>query len=120
MATSLFEKYSGLPALSIVVNDFYTIATSNATLKPYFEGIDMNRLYEHQAAFLAVLMGAPTNLYSGRSMHEAHAHLKITGEAFDVMVNCLEQALFAGGIAEEDIATMLQRVHTFRGQIVTA
>jgi hemoglobin len=119
MTGSLFDKYSGLPTLNTVVSDFYALATSNETLKPFFDGVTMERLYQHQAAFLAVLMGAPTNLYTGRTMKEAHAHLHITEKAFDTMVMCLEQALFGGGIDEADIATMLERVMQFKSQIVT-
>jgi truncated hemoglobin YjbI len=79
----------------------------------------MKRLYHHQAAFLAVLMGAPTNLYTGRPIKEAHSHLHITEKAFDTMVGCLDQALFGEGIDEAYIATMLARVVQFKSQVVT-
>ena len=59
MTGSLFDTYSGLPTLNTVASDFYALATSNETLKPFFDGVTMERLYHHQAAFLAVLMGAP-------------------------------------------------------------
>lgn len=120
MAESLFLKYGGTSLLTDVVDHFYAKVVQHEGLKHYFAGHDIERLKNHQAAFLAVLMGAPPSLYSGRGMKEAHHHLHITHEAFDLMRTTLADSLRHGGMEESDITVMLEVLEKFRGEVVCA
>ena len=37
---TLFDKYGGVPTVTLIVRAFYKEVLSNYKLKPYFEGID--------------------------------------------------------------------------------
>ncbi|MEY4667329.1 MAG: hypothetical protein RL518_28 [Pseudomonadota bacterium] len=119
MAANLFFKYGGTSLLQEVVEDFYAKAVQHEELKHYFVGHDIERLKNHQAAFLAVLMGAPTDLYSGRGMRQAHQHLNITHSAFDAMTAALESSLRKAGMESEDVATLLTTLQSFRSEVVS-
>ena len=55
----------------------YDALLNDEILAPFFENIDMDALREHMADLLSSLTGRP-EIYSGRSMKEAHAPFKIT------------------------------------------
>lgn len=118
MDGTLFLKYGGTPLLQDIVDDFYSKAVQHEALKHYFAGHDIERLKNHQAAFLAVLMGAPPALYTGRGMKEAHEQLKVTEEAFNVVASILRESLGDGGMEENDVALMLESLEGFRGDLV--
>lgn len=119
MDGTLFLKYGGTPLLEAVVDDFYSKAVEHEKFRHYFEGHDIQRLKNHQAAFLAVLMGAPSTLYTGRGMRDAHRHLNITHDAFDAMTFVLEESLRQGGMEEQDVGSMLEMLQRFRDEVVT-
>lgn len=120
MAESLFDKYGGMPTIFTIIEDFYSKVLSHPRLTPYFDGVNVERLMNHQAAFVAMLMGAPASLYTYKSMKEAHAHLKITEESFNLVAVALEGSLRDGGVEEPDIATMMEAVGKYKDDIVTA
>ena len=50
MAT-MFEKYGGFAKVSRIVSSFYDKALDSPILAPYFTGVDMRRLIDHQTKF---------------------------------------------------------------------
>lgn len=118
MDGTLFFKCGGTTLLQNIVEDFYSKVVEHETLKYYFRGHDLERLKNHQAAFLAVLMGASPSLYTGRGMKEAHQHLDVSEEAFNAIVLTMRDSLRAAGMEENDVALMLERLEGFRSDIV--
>ena len=116
---SVFEEIGGQPAVNAVVDDFYDRVLKDPLLEPYFDGIDMERLRQHQRAFIATALGGPTE-YRGRSMGEAHAGVGVTGEAFDSVVVHLTEALAAAGVPGETIDRIGQILSPLRGEVVQA
>jgi len=51
-------------------------------------------------------------------MKEAHHHLRITQEVFDLMSAALAESLRNAGMEESDITVMLEALEKFRGDVV--
>lgn len=89
---SLFESLGAEVGIKKVVDEFYVRVTNDPELAPYFTETDMPALRRHQVAMLSAATGGP-NLYTGRDVAEAHAHLNITEKHFDRVVEHLVDSL---------------------------
>lgn len=102
MARRYERRVGGADAFQVAVESFYRRVLRDERLRPYFEGIDVDRLKRHQHAFLAMAFGG-VHGYLGRTMAAAHARLDITDEAFDRVMDHLIGTLEDLGIGEETI-----------------
>ena len=116
---TLFDKYGGVPTVSRIVSAFYREVLSRPTLKPYFEGVDMSRLIDHQVKFISHVLGQPASVYEGRALGKAHGAAGITGEAFAEVAQILQSTLEGAGMASEDIDAVMAAVAGTRAAIVT-
>ena len=89
---SIFEQIGGPPAMTAAVDDFYRRVMADPALSPYFDGVDMRRLKNHQRAFISAAIGAP-DPYLGRSMPDH----------FDRVVHHLVNTLADLGVADSII-----------------
>ena len=71
---SLYERLGGTAAIDAAVDIFYRRVLADAYVKPFFEGVDMEKQAAKQKAFLTMVFGGPHS-YSGKDMREAHKHL---------------------------------------------
>lgn len=81
--------------------------------------MDVDRLRDHQAAFLSTVTGGPER-YGGRAMGAAHDHLDVTDDDFDRVADHLDAALAAAGAGETDREEVLDVFAGYRSEIVTA
>jgi hemoglobin len=116
---SLFEQLGGEPAIAAVVDLFYDKVLGDPTLQPYFAGVDVDRLKQHQRRFIGQALGA-TRPYSGRSMRKAHEDLAITHAAFARVVEHLAAALAEAGVDEASIGAVANILVPLQEDIVTA
>lgn len=116
-AMSLYDQIGGELALSVVVGDFWRRVSGDEVLSPWFAGVDSEVLTMHLHAYLTVALDGP-ELYEGRSMRHAHAGLKITGTAFDLLVTRLDESLLATGVTPESIRRVNARLGLLRPVIV--
>lgn len=114
---SLFEKYGGFAKVSRVVSAFYDKALDSPILAPYFTGIDMRRLIDHQIKFMAQAMGGPAS-YSDQELERIHAKLQINNDAFDEMTALLREALEDFAVADEDVDAVCRQITARRNLIV--
>ena len=119
MAETLYEKYGGFSTISKIVQNFYQKVLESDPLKPYFEGVDMQRLMDHQTYFFSQILGGPL-FYEENKLKEVHKHLNITEEAFAEVVELLEEALEEAGVEEGDLVTIIEVVGGTKSDIVTA
>jgi hemoglobin len=87
----------------------------------YFKHLDdqdRQWLRWHMLTLLAVVTGGPSK-YAGRDLHEAHADLHITEEAFDQVAWHLRATLQELGIQQEDQQAILAAVQARRDEVVT-
>jgi hemoglobin len=79
----------------------------------------MPRLRAHQRALLVQALGGPA-LYPGRDMKTAHAHLGITGDQFERMLEHLVASLREVGVARDVIERATVDLGAYRRLVVTA
>ena len=114
---SLYEDIGGEAAITTVVADFWHRVSTDILLSPWFSTIDSTLLRFHLNAYLTVALDGPES-YEGRSMRHAHAGLRITGEAFDLLVVRLGESLAAVGASPENIKRVDARLSRLRPVIV--
>jgi hemoglobin len=116
-AMSLYSRLGGEPGVAIVVADFYRRIESDDLLGAWFETANGAGIRFHLNAYLAVVLGGP-EAYSGRSLRRAHAGLRITGKAWDAVLERLADALRTAGVDEPLIAEVIALVATLRAVVV--
>lgn len=116
---SIYADIGGRDAVAAAVDIFYGLVLADDLLAPYFEGRDMARQQAHMRAFLAAALGGP-DVYAGRDMAAAHAGLRISGAAFDRVVELLVATLQQLDVPADVIAAIGAKLTPLRPQIVTA
>ena len=111
------QSVAGAADINQAVVRFYERMLDDPELAPWFVGIDMRRLRAHQHAFLMLALGGP-ELYTGRSMGEAHAGLHIPPGAFDRAVDHLVASMREAHVSEDVVARARCRVEDVRRLIV--
>jgi hypothetical protein len=84
-SSSLYQRIRYAGGLRRVVDKLYPRVLADPSLLSYFKQLDDERLKglrRYMLTLLSVVTGGPSK-YQGRDLHEAHAHLLITGDAFD-------------------------------------
>ena len=117
MARTLFERYGGFATVSKIVLSFYGRVLDDDILAPYFDDVDMRRLIDHQTKFVSQVMGGPAT-YTNESLRQLHAHLAITDEAFDVMIDVMEETLEDFDFADSDLDAVVTDLESRRSWIV--
>lgn len=119
MDRNLYERFGGMETVARVVFDFYERVLRSRRLAPYFAGVDMARLIDHQTKFLSsVLDGKPR--YSDAHLRQMHARLAIDEDAFDEMLALMAEAMGACGVAEEESSALLAELRGRRAHIVSS
>ena len=120
-SSSLYQRIRYAGGLRRLVDKLYPRVLADPSLLFYFKQLDDERLKGlrwHMLTLLAVVTGGPSK-YQGRDLHEAHAHLLITGDAFDRVVWHLQKALQELEVDEADQQAILAAVRARRGEVVT-
>ncbi|GAA3391927.1 group I truncated hemoglobin [Cryptosporangium minutisporangium] len=115
---TIYERIGGAPAVAAVVDLFYAKVIADPSLAPYFEGVDLERLKEHQRLFVGAALGA-TYPYSGRTMSAAHAGMGITPAAFATVVGHLATSLAEAGVDEATIGQIADALTPLEPDIVS-
>jgi hemoglobin len=115
---TLFDKYGGVPVVSALVGAFYERVLLEPTLAPYFDGVEMPALVDHQVAFMRFVMGKPSEIFTSERMAIAHQKFKITQADFDRTVVLLTRVLEEGGVVPDDLNLVVQRVAHFADDII--
>lgn len=115
--TALYERLGGEAAVDKAVDIFYDKVLADERIRDYFENIDMVAQARKQKAFLTMVFGGP-NTYGGNDMRNAHAHLALTDEHFDAVVEDLAATLQELGVADTDIAEVATIAESVRGEVL--
>lgn len=116
--TTLYDKYGGFATVNKLVQALYAKIAESKILAPYFEGIDMQKLMDHQTKFFSGILGGPVE-YTGRELKGAHARLAITEDAFSEVLELLEETLEDMNIEDADVETIMEIVGGVKSDIVT-
>jgi len=113
----LYERLGGEKAFQAIVSDFYERVLADPALAPFFKGVDMDALRQHQAAFLIQALGGPKE-YHGRELRVAHSGLKIAKKDFYAVSDHLMNALAAMGVDEDMIGEVEDHLEPLAREIV--
>lgn len=113
----MIDKY-GRVRVHRVVSSFYSAVLRSERLAPYFEGVDVHGLREHQTAFLAAVMGGPTR-HSDRDIATAHRGLGIDPGDFEEMIRLLRASLEKLEFDPDDIEVITDCYYEYKQSVVT-
>ena len=119
--SSLYQRIRHAGGLRRVVDKLYPRVLADPSLLFYFKHLDdegLKGLRWHMLTLLAVVTGGPTK-YQGRNLHDAHAHLHITGNDFDRVLWHLQATLHELEVDQSDQQAILAAVQARRGEVVT-
>ncbi len=121
MATSvsIFERYGGFAAVRKVVSEFYDRVLESSLIAHHFEHVDMRRLLDHQARFIASVTGGPAS-YTDEHLRRMHERLAITTDEFREMIDLLIETLEDFDWDAADIEYVSKQLRRREGIIVTA
>jgi hemoglobin len=114
---SLFERMGGFARVRLLVSEFYGKVMDSDRLRPYFAGVEMRRLVDHQTRFVASMMGGPSS-FSDAMLERAHAHLGIPPRDFDEMVALFQETLEDNGVSAPEVLRMVAHLESLRDAIV--
>jgi hemoglobin len=114
---TMFERYGGFAKVSRIVSSFYDRVLDSPLLAPYFHGIEMRRLIDHQTKFMVSVMGGPAS-YTDEHLSRVHAHLGIDDAAFNEVAALLRETLEDHDYDEGDIAVVIGEIVRRRPLIV--
>lgn len=115
--TTLFERLGGESAVNAAVDIFYRKVLRDSRINHFFANVDMDKQHAKQKAFLTVAFGGP-NKYSGKDMRAGHAHMKLTDEHFNAVVENLGKTLKELGVSDADIAEVAAVAETTRNDVL--
>jgi len=102
----------------LIVRAFYKEVLGNPKLKPYFVGIDAERLIHHQIGFISHLLGKPANIHIEKVLITSHKGRRISADAFDEVLHILHDVLVAHKMEEGDIKAVADLVLSHKMDIV--
>lgn len=117
MSETMFERYGGFASVSKVVMALYDKVLDSDISGPYFEGVDMRGLIDHQTKFVSQVMGGPV-AYTNEQLLQLHEHLDITDDAFAEVMTLFEETLEDFEFRADDIQSIMRGLESRKPWIV--
>ncbi|MDQ6970816.1 MAG: group 1 truncated hemoglobin [Mariprofundus sp.] len=118
---SLYDQLGGAAAVDAAVDIFYRRVLSDAYIKVFFEGIDMDKQAAKQNAFLTMVLGGPNN-YTGKDMRVGHKHLVekmgLNESHFEHVLAHLRSTLAELGVGDEKVAEVIAVADSVRDDVL--
>jgi hemoglobin len=114
---TLFERVGGFAQVRLIVSEFYDRMFDSDRLRPYFEGIDLRRLMDHQTKFVSALMGGPAS-FTNDHLRRAHKHLGLTVGEVEEMAEIFRETLEDFELPEADVERMHAHVLSLQEYVV--
>ena len=114
---SLYEKIGGDAAVNAAVDVFYRKVLADDRISSFFDTVDMDAQRAKQKAFLTFAFGGPNN-YQGKDMRTAHAHMKLTEEHFNAVMENLGATLKELGVPDALIGEAAAIAASVKGDVL--
>ena len=114
---SLCRAFGGKPGLARLMADFVPRLRADARIGHFFEETKLSELQAQLTDQLCAVSGGPCQ-YEGANMKDAHAESKVRKADFNALVEVLQQAMDAQGIAFTTQNRMLARLAPMHRDIV--
>ncbi len=115
--STLFESLGGRPLLERVHKIFYDKIYAHPWLKQFFKDVDQKIIESQQTDFMTSNMGGG-KIYSGSFPKDAHKHMFISEELFQVRLQLLRDSLVECNVPEELIERWLRIDQAFKKSLV--
>lgn len=122
-AKSLYDRLGGLPAISVVVNDFIdallvdNVLNANPKIKAARDKVPAPYLKYHVTGMVCQVTGGPCT-YGGRNMKDTHAHLAITEAEWAQMAKVFKGILDKYKVPAKEQQELFTIVGTTKADIV--
>jgi truncated hemoglobin YjbI len=117
MMLSLYDKVGGRPVLEKLVKRFYDKVFAHPWLGLYFKNVKQTTIELQQVEFMIGALGGP-RIYMGKIPGDAHPHMMITNELFDLRQKLMLEALKEENSLPELTDRWLKIEEAFREKIV--
>ena len=97
-SSALYDTFGGKPGLVKLIDDFMVRLLADPRTGPHFKPANQQRVKDQLVDQFCVVLGGPC-VYKGADMKSSHANLDITKGDFNALVEVLQQAMDAQGIA---------------------
>jgi hemoglobin len=115
--TTLYQKYGGFSVVNKLVHSLYEKVMASENLAPYFAGIDMQNLMDHQTRLFSSILGGPVE-YTGRQLKLVHARIGVTEAAFLEVAELIEETLEDLSLDNNDIVAIMKIIDNAKSDIV--
>jgi hemoglobin len=122
---SLYDRLGGAYAIATVVDEFIEtllvddVLNANPAIRDARAHVPKAGLKFHVTALVCQVTGGP-QLYTGRSMKEAHTHLRITEKEWDAMVKDFVSVLDKYNVPKAEQQELLTIVGSTKPDIVVS
>jgi len=117
MADSLYDRLGGIDAITAVVGSFRDRVAGDDRINLKFARTDLARLTKMLIDQVCEASGGPCR-YTGRSMKEAHASMRVTNGEFDALVEDLVATLGQFNVGKPEQDDLLAVLGPMRSEIV--
>ena len=114
---SLFERIGGVEGVTRLVGRFYARVLADPELRPYFEGVSVEKLQRMQLEFFSAALDGPS-AYSGRGLQHAHQGHRISRAHFQAFVEHLFETLKDFPLDESERYLIIARINTYAEDVI--
>ena len=114
---SLYQAFGQKAGIRALMEDFKDRLLADPRMAPFFRGVDRERLVTQLTDQLCQESGGPC-VYKGAAMKPIHSGMDIRKQDFNALVEVLQQAMDAKGIAFSDQNRMLARLAPMHRDII--
>ena len=119
---SLYERLGGVYGIAVVVDDFIDrimadpVLNANPLVDEAHHRVTPPGFKYLVTEFVCWATGGPQQ-YSGRSMHDSHAHLRMTNKEWAAFMHDLDQSLYKFKVPEAERAEFIALVESVKPEI---
>jgi hemoglobin len=117
MRVTEFDRLGGFSRVRLMVTDFYDRILDATELEPYFAGVDMRRLVDHQTKFFSTVLGGPAS-FTDEQLARAHGRLGIEPAHFRLMADLFRETLEDHGVDAPVVQRLVAHILALEPQIV--
>ncbi len=115
---ALYKALGEKPGLVKLMDDFMVRLLADPRTGPHFKPANQQRVKEQLVDQFCVVSGGPCE-YKGADMKSSHANLDITKSDFNALVEVLQQAMDAQGIAFNSQNQLLAKLAPMHRDTIT-
>jgi hemoglobin len=116
---TLYERLGSNAGITALINGFLPSVALDARINTFFATANPQRLSALLIEQIANLSGGPEK-YTGRSMKETHATMKVQKPHFDALIEDLTKTMQSQQIPEKERGELLALLNPMAADIVTA